>query len=171
MMTEPSGAEPVPARDDLTIAHPSDHERVVTRIIDAPVAIVFAAWADPALFRQWWVPKSSGMALLSCAMNVRTGGTYRLEFAHPDADQPMAFFGSYTEVIPDMRIVWTNEESAQGAVTTVTFADDDGKTKLVIHDRYPSKTALDDEIASGATCGLRETLAQLGAMVKAMVPG
>ena len=63
----------------------------------------------------------------------------------------MAFFGRYLEVTPHSRIVWTNEESADGAVSTVTFEEKDGKTLLVLHELYPSKQALDDAIASGST--------------------
>jgi uncharacterized protein YndB with AHSA1/START domain len=149
----------------------SDREMMVTRSFDAPAAIVFQAWANPELFRQWWVPKSFGITLLSCEMDVRVGGTYRLAFGHAALDQPMAFFGSYSEVIPDRRIVWTNEESADGAITTVTFAEQDGRTVVVVRDLYPSKDVLDGEIASGATGGLPEQLAQLeGLLVRLVAP-
>jgi uncharacterized protein YndB with AHSA1/START domain len=104
---------------------------------------VFEAWTTPELFKQWWVPKSSGATLLSCEQDVRVGGSYRLEFAHPKAATPMAFFGRYLEVVPNARLVWTNEESADGAVTTVTFEEKDGKTLLVMRELYPSKQALD----------------------------
>src|SRR5262249_10722061 len=87
---------------------------------------------------------------VSCELDVRTGGTYRLTFKHPDFEQPMAFFGRYIEVTPDSRIVWTNEESADGPVTTVTFEEKDGRTLLVLSELYPSKNALDDALASGS---------------------
>ena len=121
----------------------SDRELVITRTFDAPACLVFAAWTTPELFRQWWVPKSSGANLLSCERDVRVGGSYRLEFAHPKAATPIAFFGRYLEVVPNARLVWTNEESATGAVTTVTFEEKDGKTLLVMSELYPSKQALD----------------------------
>lgn len=139
----------------------SERELVVTRTFDARPPILFAAWTTPDLFRQWWAPKSFGLTLLTCAMDVRVGGTYRLEFGHPESDRPMAFFGHYLEVVPDARLAWTNDEGEQGAVTTVTFEEQDGKTLLAVHDLYPSKQALDDEIASGATSGMQETLGQL----------
>ena len=139
----------------------SDHEMVVTRTFDARAHTVFEAWAKPELFSQWWVPESFGMTLLACDMDVRVGGGYRLAFSHPASDQPMSFFGTYTEVIADTRIVWTNEESDDGPVTTVTFEEHGGKTVLVVHNRFPSKEALDAEIASGAMDGLGITLNQL----------
>lgn len=120
----------------------SDREIVVTRSFNGPAHIVFEAWTRPELFKQWWAPKSLGVPLLSCEMDVRAGGTYRLEFGHAGAE-PMAFFGRYTEVVPPSRLVWTNEESEDGAVTTVTFEEKDGKTLLVLTERYPSKEALD----------------------------
>ena len=114
---------------------------------------------------QWWVPQSSGLTMVSCALDVRTGGTYRLEFSHPAATQTMTFFGRYIEVVPNARIVWTNEEHAEGAITTVTFQEQGAGTLLIIHDLFPSKEALDNEIASGATGGMAETLGQLHAFI------
>jgi uncharacterized protein YndB with AHSA1/START domain len=112
-------------------------------MFDGPVRLVFDAWTKPDLFRWWWAPKSSGVPLLSCEMDVRTGGGYRLEFGH-DAANAMAFFGKYLEVSPPSRLVWTNDESDDAAVTTVTFEDVDGATRLVLREVYPSKEGLDE---------------------------
>jgi uncharacterized protein YndB with AHSA1/START domain len=108
------------------------------------------------------------MTLLSCEMDVRVGGGYRLVFKHPAAGEPMAFFGRYLDVVPDTRISWTNEESENGAVTTVTFTEQGGRTLVTIHDLYPSKEVLDAEIDGGATGGMGETLDQLAAFVATM---
>ena len=145
----------------------SDRELVVTRRFNGPARLVFEAWSNPELFRQWWVPKSSGMTLLSCEMDIRTGGSYRLVFAHPALEQPMAFFGRYIEVTPPARMVWTNDESADGAVTTVTFEDRGDETLVVLHDLYPSKAALDAAIASGSTGGFETQFAQLDELLAA----
>lgn len=128
----------------------SDRELVVTRTFDAPAHIVFEAWSKPELFRRWWIPDAMGLTLVSCEMDVRTGGMYRFVFSHPDFDQPMAFFGTYREVTPNERIVWTNEESDQGAVTTVTFEERDGKTRVTYHELYPTEAALDEALAGSA---------------------
>ena len=115
-----------------TVQKKSDREVVVTRMFDAPARLVFEAWSKPELFEKWWVPRSMGMTLRSCDMDVRTGGKYRLVFGDDPANT-MAFFGRYIEVVPDQRIVWTNEESGDpGSVTTVTFEERDGKTLLVM---------------------------------------
>jgi uncharacterized protein YndB with AHSA1/START domain len=136
----------------------SDRELVVTRTFDAPARIVFQAWSRPELLRRWWVPKSMSMTLLSCEMDVRVGGRYRLEFAH--GDSKFAFFGTYKEVTPHSRLVWTNEESDEGALTTVTFEEKGGKTLLVMRELYPSKEAL-DAAGTGAADAMVETFVQL----------
>lgn len=143
-----------------TVRKTSEREVVVTRTFDAPARLVFEAWSNPELFRKWWVPRSMGMTLRSCEMDVRTGGKYRLVFGDDPAN-PMAFFGHYLEVVPDQRIVWTNEESGDAAsVTTVTLEERDGRTLLVMSELYPTKEAL-DEAGTGAQDALHETFAQL----------
>ena len=161
-----TGSESTPMGHRTTSERKSDLELVITRTFDAPVHLVFEAWTTADLFRQWWVPASSGAILLSCEQDVRVGGSYRLEFAHPAAATPMAFFGRYVDVVPDARLVWTNEESPDGAVTTVTFEEKDGKTLLVMSERYPSKEALDAAI-EGMDGVMPETFEQLDAFLVA----
>jgi uncharacterized protein YndB with AHSA1/START domain len=134
----------------------SDRELVVTRWFDAPARLVFEAWSKPELFQKWWLPKSVGMTLRSCEMDVRTGGTYRLDFG-----DGMDFFGRYLDVTPPSRIVWTNEEGGEdGSVTTVTFEEKDGRTLVVMSELYPSKEAL-DAAGTGAADATQETFGQL----------
>lgn len=121
----------------------SERELVVTRTFDGPVHLVFDAWTRPALFKLWWAPKSTGVPLLSCEMDVRTGGSYRMVFG-PDISNSRSFFGTYLEVSPPSRIVWTNDESEDAALTTVTFEEANGGTRLVLQERYPSQEALDE---------------------------
>ena len=136
----------------------SERELVVTRTINGPARLVFEAFTKPELFKRWWVPKSFGLTLLSCELDVRVGGTYRLVFSHQGSE--VAFFGKYLEVTLNSRLVWTNDEG-DGAITTATFEEKDGKTLLMVHDLYPSKEALDEAIASGSTGGWSEQLEQL----------
>ena len=146
----------------------SDREIGVTRIFDAPPRIVFEAWTNPELFAQWWVPKSIGVPLRSCQMDVRTGGTYRLEFGK-DAESTWAFFGKYLEVVPPTRLVWTNEEGENGATSTVTFVEDGGKTRLTFTEVYPTKQALDESL--GGMDGAPEQFEQLDALLATLVAG
>ena len=156
-----SGREAAPMRERTTMERTSERELVVTRTIDGPAHIVFDAWTQPELLKRWWVPRSVPITLLSCEMDVRVGGAYRLVF-QVDPTTTMAFFGRYLEVSPPSRLVWTNEEGEGDAVvTTVTFDEDQGRTRLVVRDLYPSKDALDAAIASGSIAGGAEMLDQL----------
>jgi uncharacterized protein YndB with AHSA1/START domain len=153
-------SEATPMKNRTTAERKSERELVVTRTFNGPARIVFEAWTKPELLKQWWAPKSMGVSLLSCEADVRAGGRYRFEIGHEASSKTMAFFGRYLEVAPHSRLVWTNEESDEGAVTTVTFEEKDGKTLLVMHELYPSKEALDAAIA-GMEGGMPETFAQL----------
>jgi uncharacterized protein YndB with AHSA1/START domain len=155
-------SDPISGKNRTTAERKSDRELVVTRTFNGPARLVFEAWTTPELFKRWWAPKSLGASLLSCEMDVRVGGTYRLEFGHPSSEKTMAFFGRYLEVTPPARLVWTNEEADEdGAVTTVTFEAKGDKTLLTLTDLYPSKEALDEAIASGSTGGFSEQFEQL----------
>jgi uncharacterized protein YndB with AHSA1/START domain len=158
-------------KNDTTVERKSERELVVTRTFNGPARIVFEAWTKPELFKRWWAPKSFGVSFISCEMDVRTAGTYRLVFNHPVSKEPMAFFGRYIEVTPPSRLVWTNDEGGEGgAITTVTFEERGGETLVVMHDLYPSKEALDAAIASGSTGGTNETFAQLDELLVTLSP-
>jgi uncharacterized protein YndB with AHSA1/START domain len=161
-------SEPAPVPTRTKVERKSDRELVVTRTFNAPARIVFQAWTQPELFRQWWVPKSMGMSLLSCEMDVRVGGKYRLVFAYGGSQS--AFFGTYKEVTPHSRLVWTNEESDEGSITTVTFEEKGGKTLLAMHELYPSKEAL-DAAGTGAADATVETFAQLDELLVTLGAG
>ncbi len=152
-------------RAETDVSRRSERELVVTRTFDGPARLVFDAWTTPELLMRWWAPKSFGITFISCEADVRPGGTYRFVFGHPQADQPATFFGRYLEVVPNRRLVWTNEESEDGAVTTVTFEEKDGKTLLVLTDLYPSKDALDAAMASGSIGGFSEQFEALDGLL------
>jgi uncharacterized protein YndB with AHSA1/START domain len=154
--------DPTSGKNRTRVERKSERELVVTRTFNGPARIVFEAWTKPELFRRWWAPKSFGVSVISCELDVRTGGTYRLVMGHPSSEQPMAFFGRYIEVTPNSRLVWTNDEGGEGgAVTTVTFEEKGDATLVIIHDLYPSEEALDEAIASGSTSGWGEQFEQL----------
>lgn len=146
-------------KTETTTEQTSERELVTTRIINGPPRLVFEAWTKPELFQRWWAPKSIGMEIVSCEMDVRVGGGYRLEIRHPGAPASMPFFGKYLEVTPNARLVWTNDESASGPITTVTFEELAGKTRVVLHDLFPSKEAFEE--SRGAEAGLPEQFDQL----------
>jgi uncharacterized protein YndB with AHSA1/START domain len=159
--------EPASTKNRTTVERKSERELVVTRTFDGPARIVFEAWTRPELLKRWWAPRSAGVSLISCEADVRVGGRYRFEFGD-GASEPVAFFGSYIEVAPPSRLVWTNEESDDGAVTTATFEEKGGKTLLVLHELYPSKEALDRAI-QGMEGGMPEMFEQLDALLVTLV--
>jgi len=169
-MDNPDEKEPTPMKNPTTVERKTDRELVTTRTFNAPARIVFKAWTTPELFQRWWVPASFGLTLLSYEAEFRVGGKYRLVFSHPEAPEPMAFFGTYLEVTPHTRLVWTNEEAGEPfQVTTVTFEEREGQTLLVLTDLYPSKEVLDEAIANDSTGALPLQFEQLDAVLGELV--
>jgi uncharacterized protein YndB with AHSA1/START domain len=165
-MDKQSERDETPSKPLTTVERPTPREVVVTRLVNGPPHLVFKAWTTAELFRTWWVPKSYGLTLLSCELDVRVGEQYRLVFLH--GDTPMAFFGTYTDVTPPSRLVWTNEEGDLGeTVTTVTFEEQHGRTLVVVRDLYPSEEAVD----TGASAAMPETFDQLDELLATMVAG
>jgi uncharacterized protein YndB with AHSA1/START domain len=155
-----------PVKHRTTVERTSDREVVVTRSVNGPARIVFEAFTRAELLERWWVPRSMGMTLLSCEVDARVGGKYRLVFDH--SPEPVAFFGTYVEVEPYSRLAWTNEEGGEGGpVTTVTFEESGGKTLVVLRERYPSKEAL-DAAGTGAAEAMVETFDQLDELLVAL---
>src|ERR1051325_11388522 len=162
--------EPGPVKNRTTVERRSDREVVVTRTINGPARIVFEAFTRAELLRRWWVPRSMGMKLLSCEVDARVGGKYRLEF-DVGGPEPVAFFGTYVEVKPYSRLAWTNEEEGEGrSVTTVTFEEKGGKTLVVLRETYPSKEAL-DAAGTGAADAMVETFDQLDELLVQLIEG
>ena len=155
-------SELTPEGAGTIVERTSERELAVSRTVGGPERLVFEAWTRPELFMRWWVPRSFPVSLLSCEMDVRVGGGYRLVFGHEDST--MEFFGRYLEVAPPTRLAWTNDEgAAAGPVTSVTFEDTGRETLVTVRDLYPSEEALDAAIASGSTgiSAMPETLGQL----------
>ena len=166
-MNARSESKPGPVKNRTTVERKSDREVVVTRTINGPARLVFEAFTKAELFRRWWVPKSMGMTLLSCELDARVGGKYRLTF-DVGGPEPIAFFGTYVEVTPSARLAWTNEEGGEGGpVTTVTFEERGGKTLVVLCERHPSKEAL-DAAGTGAAEAMSETFDQLDELLVAL---
>lgn len=158
--------DPASGKTRTTAERASEREMVVTRTFNGPARLVFKAWTTPELLKRWWAPKSLEISFISCEADVRTGGSYRFVFGHASSEKPMAFFGKYLEVIPNARLVWTNDEGGEsGPVTTVTFEERGGETVVVMRDLYPSKEALDAAIASGSMSEMGESFDQLDALL------
>lgn len=146
-----------------TVSRKGERELVVTRLIDAPVQAVFDAWTNADLFRQWWAPKSMGAIITACEIDARTGGGYRITFG--EGAEAMSFFGQYVEVEAPRRLVWTNDEGEDGPVTTVTFEDEGGCTRLVMSELYPGPVPEDALAGMQAMAG--EQFGQLEGVLRA----
>lgn len=166
-MKASSESKPGSVKHPTTVERASDREVVVTRTVNGPARSVFEAFTKAELFRRWWVPKSMGMTLLSCELDARVGGKYRLVF-ETGGPEPAAFFGTYVEVEPSSRLAWTNDEGGDGgSLTTVTFEEEGGRTLVVVRETYPSKEAL-DAAGTGAAEAMRETFDQLDELLVAL---
>ena len=117
---------------------PTERELTITRVFDAPRAVVFRAWTDAAQLAQWWGPK--GFTNPVCEIDARVGGKLRIHMRGPDGSiYPMK--GEFREIVPPERLAFTNialDEAGSHILegfTTVTFADDGGKTKMTLHTR------------------------------------
>jgi uncharacterized protein YndB with AHSA1/START domain len=158
-------------RNETIVERTADRELVVTRTFNAPAHIVFDAWTKPELLKRWWAPKSFGVSLFECESDLRVGGTYRYAFGR-DPKNPEVFSGRYVKVNSPSLLVFTQVyermSDAGDAVVTATFEESWGRTRLTLHQLFPSKEALESALASGMEPGMRVTLDQLDALVASM---
>jgi uncharacterized protein YndB with AHSA1/START domain len=176
MVAKDTGSESAP-KNQTSIERTSDRELVMTRTFNGPARIVFDAWTRPELVRRWWAPKSLGVSVVSCDADVRVGGRYRYVL-QPSKGDEFAFTGTYTEVTPHSRLVYTTNFEPKGsepagdadaAIVTVTFEEHDGKTHLIARELYPSKEVLDGALATGMERGAYVTMDQLDELVASLV--
>jgi uncharacterized protein YndB with AHSA1/START domain len=161
----------VAERNDVS-ANPAERTVVITRIFDAPRALVFKAWTDPAHVAQWWGPKDFTNPV--CEMDVRPGGVLRIVMRAPDgAEYPMT--GVFREIVPPERLVFTNLAiDRQGKVlleglTIVTFADHaGGKTKLTVESRAVARVDYATRMLEGMEAGWTQSIDRLGEHVMRM---
>ncbi len=170
MHVEENGSD-AKTKNQTTIERKSDRELVVTRTFNGPATIVFDAWTKPELVMRWWAPKSSGMKLVACEIDLRVGGKYRYVFAR-DGEKVFEAFGKYTLVERPTRLAWTDEEQAAGGATgeaasSLTLDEKGGKTTVIMSSRFPSKEALDSAIG-GMDPGTRETFEQLAEFLETL---
>jgi len=158
-------------RNETIVERLTDCELVVTRTFDVPAQIVFDAWTKPELLKRWWAPKSFGVSLFECEQDVRVGGSYRFAFGR-DPKNPEVFSGRYLEVDPPSRLVLTQlyerMPDVGDVVVTATFEENRGRTRLTVHQLFPSTEALEGALASGMERGMRVTLDQLDELVASM---
>jgi uncharacterized protein YndB with AHSA1/START domain len=147
--------------DAAVVTKSTPRELIISRVFDAPRALVFEAWTKPEHMVHWFGP--NGFTLPVCEMDFRVGGKCRFCMRASDGNEHYAQ-GIYREVVPAERIVWTSSfEDVPGSeiLTSVTFADHEGKTKITVHQTY----SFESESTRGARQGWTETLEHLAAYV------
>ena len=155
-------------------SYATDHEIVITRVFDAPRALVFRAWTEPEHVERWWGPP--GFNSSDCQIDLRAGGVFRLRMHGPDGFVCPCTAICREVVIPE-RIVYVGAPDAghacgggipPRAIVTVTFSEFDGKTTLTIHTQIESAADRDAVIEAGFDPGWVQTLDRLAEYLQSM---
>jgi predicted 3-demethylubiquinone-9 3-methyltransferase (glyoxalase superfamily)/uncharacterized protein YndB with AHSA1/START domain len=144
------------ASGKLQVTTPSDREITMTRVFDAPAALVFDCWTKPELITRW-LTGPDGWSFAVCEVDLRVGGAYRFVWKNQEGIE-MGMGGVYREIVAPERIVnsqlfdqdWTGGET----VGTLLLIDKNGKTTTTNTVRYPSKEARDGALKSGMEQGV-----------------
>jgi uncharacterized protein YndB with AHSA1/START domain len=147
---------------------PNERTVVITRVFDAPRELVWKAWTDPKHMAQWWGPR--GFTNPVCELDVRPGGALRIVMRAPDGTEyPMK--GVFCEILEPARLVFTavaedeNGNPSLEVLTAVTFAEQDGKTKLTVHARAVGLAVAAGRMLEGMQAGWTQSLERLDAHV------
>lgn len=171
-----ASTEPVDPRDYIT-----------SRLLDAPRALVYRAWIDPRQMARWWGPK--GFTNPVCEMDVRPGGAFRIVMRGPEGEE-FPFKGTYLQVVENERLVFTDDTSEHpeewheivspgrgerdaavpDAITTVTFADEGGKTRMTIHMRFATPELRAGHVNAGMDSGWAGSFDSLAELLAGQEP-
>jgi uncharacterized protein YndB with AHSA1/START domain len=147
---------------ETTFTQTAELEFVMTRVLPAPPALVFAACTEPRHMTQWWGPR--GYTMPVCEMDVRPGGTYRFVQSAPDGNT-FAFHGTFREVTPPHHLVMTqifDPYPMSELLVSIDFVDlGDGRTRMVDTMRFDSIDSRDGNLAAGMERGARESYDRL----------
>jgi uncharacterized protein YndB with AHSA1/START domain len=148
---------------------PNEREVVITRVFDAPRELVFRMWTDPKHMAQWWGPK--GFTNPVCELDARPGGALRIVMRAPDgAEYPMK--GVFQEMVAPERLVFTNiAVDREGnhlleGITTVTFTEHGGKTKLTLQTRAVGIAPMAPQMLAGMEAGWTQSLERLAVLAE-----
>jgi len=154
--------EAVTSSQTATVTLPTDEQILITREFAAPKHLVYRAFTEPDLVRQWWTAKRGDMKI--CEIDLRVGGKWRYVMETPDGME-VGFHGEYREIEPNERIVSTEifEGMPEGvpeevSVNTATFTEDNRRTTLEILVQHSDKQFRDMHVESGMEDGLQDAL-------------
>jgi uncharacterized protein YndB with AHSA1/START domain len=144
-----------------TLTMPSERELVITRVFNAPPKLVWEAMTNPDHLKHWYGWRT--MTMSACEIDLRPGGAWRYGIRDTDG-QEFVFSGEYREVVPHERLVSTEGWEAMPGheyVVTVTFEEEDGKTKMTSHLLYQNGADRDGHLHSGMEAGMQESYIRL----------
>jgi uncharacterized protein YndB with AHSA1/START domain len=149
----------------VTITTPGDSQIVVTRLFDAPRALVFEAWTKAEHVAHWWDP--SGVPLAVCEIDLRPGGAFRWVNRAPDGGEGYSFAGIYREIVPPEKLVFTAPDSQERGATLI-FSEDGKKTRLTITMECATRQGRDAMLQMRVDSGTAQTLENLAAYLPAI---
>ena len=141
----------------VSITTPGDRQIVITRVVDAPRALVFEAWTKAEHIARWWDP--SGVPLAVCEIDLRPTGAFRWVNRAPDGGEGHSFAGIYQEIIPPEKLVF----AGMAGTGTLVFAEEGKKTRLTIIMDCASKQDRDVMLQMRVDAGTAQTLENLAA--------
>ena len=147
-------ASPAANSASFTVTTPSDEEIRMTRLFDAPPALVYEVMTRPEHIRQWWGNLGEGYSVPVCEVDLRVGGKWKFVNRHPKGE--VTFYGEYLELDPPGRVVFTEifaDFPDTPSTVTSELIDEGGKTRMIATVRYPSKTVRDMVMATGMARG------------------
>jgi uncharacterized protein YndB with AHSA1/START domain len=148
-----------------TTANPLERELTLTRVFDAPRDLVFQAWTDPAHLKQWWGP--NGFTTPACEVDLRVGGAWKIVMRFPDGSNEHTMQAVYREILPPERLAFTSVALDKDCnrllegLTTLTFADLGGKTKLTLQTRVTGLVSYAGRMLEGMEAGWSQSLGRL----------
>jgi uncharacterized protein YndB with AHSA1/START domain len=158
---------------ETNVASTADREIVITRTVDAPRTLVWQAWTQPGQIEQWWGP--NGFRTTTYERSVKVGGVWRFTMHGPDARYGATDFPNriiYREIVKPERLVYDHDDDAPSPThvfhATITFEEDNGRTKITLRSLFPTVEARDATIKFGAVEGGKQTLARMEAHLAAM---
>jgi uncharacterized protein YndB with AHSA1/START domain len=138
----------------------------LTRVFDAPRELVFQAWTEPEHLKRWWGPR--GFTSPVCEVDLRVGGTWKIVMRFPDGVNEHVMQSVYREIVPPERLVFSNAALDKDGnrllegLTSITFEELDGKTKLTMYTRMTGLVPYADRMLDGMEPGWSQTLERLG---------
>jgi uncharacterized protein YndB with AHSA1/START domain len=150
-----------------TIATPTDREVVITRVVNAPRRLVFAAWTEPRHLQRWLIGPD-GWSMPICELDLRPGGPWRYVYRKPSGTE-MTLTGSVLEVVPPERLVTTESWGPEWpeTVNTVVLTESGGRTTITLTITYVSKEARDAALGTGAMDGMNQSFERLDELLDA----